>query len=160
VTALRASDLYHTGIVVADLDAAMERLSAVAGYEWTTPRAFSLPVRIGNDDRTVDFRFAYSLQAPRLELVQEIPDSIWTPAPRNAAHHLGYFVDDVAAVSGRLTEAGFAREACALGDDGSPAAFAYHVDSAGIRIEIVERSLFGDFEEFLNQSDKHLSDSR
>lgn len=149
---LAAADLYHTGIVVTDLDAAMAKLSAAGGYEWTTPLTFSLPVRIGADDRTVEFRFTYSLQAPHLELVQEVPETIWTSAPANAAHHLGYFVDDVAARSGELEAAGFTREACALSDDGSPAAFAYHLDPMGIRIEIVERSLFGDFDAFLQQN--------
>ncbi|MGV0793522.1 VOC family protein [Mycolicibacterium sp. XJ1819] len=149
---LAAGDLYHTGVVVSDLDAAMAKLSSVGGYQWTTPLAFSLPVRVGAVDRTVDFRFTYSLQAPHLELVQEIPGTIWTANPTNAAHHLGYFVDDVAARSGELDAAGFVREACALSDDGAPAAFAYHLDPSGIRIEIVERSLFGDFDDFLQQN--------
>ncbi|MFO7165834.1 MAG: VOC family protein [Mycolicibacterium hassiacum] len=149
---LNAEDLYHTGVVVADLDAAMARLSAIGGYEWTAPLEFSLPVRIADTDRTVDFRFAYSLQAPHLELVQQIPGTIWTPVPGNAAHHLGYFVDDVAAVSERLAAAGFEREACVVGEGGAAAAFAYHIDAAGVRIEIVERALFGDFGAFLEQN--------
>ena len=46
---LNAEDLYHTGVVVADLDAAMARLSAIGGYEWTAPLEFSLPVRIADN---------------------------------------------------------------------------------------------------------------
>ena len=35
--ALKAEDLYHTGIVVPDLDAAAERFSTIAGYSFTKP---------------------------------------------------------------------------------------------------------------------------
>ena len=43
--ALRPEDLYHTGIVVPDLDAAMARLSALAGYRWIAPMSYTLPFR-------------------------------------------------------------------------------------------------------------------
>ena len=43
--ALRPEDHYHTGIVVPDLDAAMARLSALAGYRWITPLSYTLPFR-------------------------------------------------------------------------------------------------------------------
>ena len=41
VGALRPQDLYHTGIIVPDLDAAMARLSAVAGYRWIKPLTYT-----------------------------------------------------------------------------------------------------------------------
>ena len=41
--ALQPKDFYHTGIVVPDLDAAMARLSALAGYRWITPLAIRCP---------------------------------------------------------------------------------------------------------------------
>ena len=49
--ALRPEDYYHTGIVVPDLDAAMARLSAVAGYEWINPLTYTLPFRTVNGTR-------------------------------------------------------------------------------------------------------------
>jgi len=39
---LRREDLYHTGIVVPTVDAAMARLSAL-GYRWITPLSYTLP---------------------------------------------------------------------------------------------------------------------
>ncbi|MDT5022076.1 MAG: hypothetical protein QOI33_2600, partial [Mycobacterium sp.] len=48
---LKPEDYYHTGIVVPDLDAAMERLSAVAGYTWITPMTYTLPFRTVNGSR-------------------------------------------------------------------------------------------------------------
>lgn len=89
-------------------------------------------------------RYVYSLDAPHIELVQEIPGTPWTAA----AHHVGYFCDDVPTTAKRLAESGFALEACAV-VDGTPSLFAYVLDPSGVRIEIVNRELIPDFAEYL-----------
>ncbi|MET0900639.1 MAG: VOC family protein [Mycobacterium sp.] len=141
-TVLNPADFFHTGIVVDDLDAAAKDLTAIGGYRWTTPMTNIVAVRIGSEVHNVTFRMSYSVQAPHLELVQAIPGTLWTPAPATAAHHLGYFVDDVPTASRKLSAAGFAFEA---GTD----VFAYHNNPLGVRIEIVQRGLFGDWQAFL-----------
>ena len=141
---LSAADLYHTGIVVPDLEASMARLGAVAGYRWTAVQSADLTIRFADSERVVPLRYAYSLDAPHLELVQEIPGTPWTAA----AHHLGYFCDDVPATSKLLEDLGFAAESRAV-VDGTPALFAYHLDPSGVRIEIVDRALIPDFAEYL-----------
>jgi hypothetical protein len=145
---LRAADLYHTGIVVDDVDAWKARMSEVAGYRWTETMSAELPVRLADGDRVLNLRYAYSLDVPHIELVQEIPGTPWTAAEHNATHHLGYFCDDLATTSKRLTEAGFAPEACAV-IDGQPSVFAYHLDPSGIRIEIVDRTRIPDFAAYM-----------
>jgi len=149
---LNADDLYHTGIVVSDLDAAMAKLTRVSGHQWTTPLSLTLPVETEAGQLDVEFRATYSLQAPHVELVREIPGTIWASVPGNAAHHLGFFVDDLAKKSSELAGAGFAREACACAESQAPVVFAYHKDPLGIRIEIVDRSIFGDFYQFLQEN--------
>ncbi|OBJ05202.1 bleomycin resistance protein [Mycobacterium alsense] len=147
--ALRTEDFYHTGIVVPDLDAAMARLGALAGYRWINPLSYTLPFRTAEGTRELTSRFVYSLQAPHVELIQEVPGSPWTAAPGNAIHHLGYFTDSLAETARALEDNGFTFEATA---DVSPlglALFAYYVDAAGTRIEIVDRALFPDFPAFL-----------
>jgi hypothetical protein len=141
---LGAADLYHTGIVVPDLEASMAQFGAVAGYRWTAIQAADLTIRFANGERVLPLRYAYSLDAPHLELVQEIPGTPWTAA----ASHLGYFCDDVTATSKLLADLGFAVESCAV-VDGTPALFAYHLDPSGVRIEIVDRALIPDFAEYL-----------
>ena len=141
---LRATDLYHTGIVVPDLAAAMARLSEVAGHRWTTVQSFELSIRLAGGDRTLRLRYVYSLDAPHIELVQEIPGTPWT-AP---AHHLGYFCDDIPTTMKRLAESGFALEACAV-VDGEPSIFVYLLAPSGVRIEIVDRERIPDFAEYL-----------
>lgn len=146
---LNPADLYHTGIVVPDLEASMARMSEAAGYRWTDIQASTMPVMIsGEGERTLELRFVYSLDAPRIELVQEIPGTPWTAAPNVATHHLGFFCDDVVTTSKRLEAAGFALETCAW-IDGSPSVFAYHLAPSGERIEIVDRARIPDMEEYL-----------
>ena len=93
---LRPEDLYHTGIVVPDLDAAMARLSALAGYRWITPLSYTLPFRTMSGTSEFTSTFVYSLQSPHLELIKEVPGSPWQAAPGNSIHHLGYFTDNLA----------------------------------------------------------------
>lgn len=147
--ALRPEDFYHTGVIVPDLDAAMARLSALAGYRWITPMTYTLPFRTPSGVRELTSTIVYSLQSPHLELVQEVPGSPWTAAPGNAVHHLGYFSDNLAASARALEVNGFTLEMTAEVPGSELGLFAYYTDSSGARIEIVDRSLFPDFTAFL-----------
>ncbi|HXB85545.1 VOC family protein [Mycobacterium sp.] len=150
--ALRPEDYYHTGIVVADLEAAMARLSALAGYRWITPLTYTLPFRTANGSRELTSTFVYSLQSPHLELIQQVPDSPWIAAPGNSVHHLGYFTDDLAETARMLEADGFTFEATADISPPDLALFAYYIDAFGTRIEIVDRALFPDFPAFLQSA--------
>lgn len=145
---LSATDLYHTGIVVPDIEAWKSRMTEVAGHRWTETMTGDLQVRLADGERALRLRYAYSLDAPHIELVQEVPGTPWTAAERIATHHLGYFCDDLPTSSKRLEEAGFPLEACAI-VDGSPSIFAYHLDPSGVRIEIVDRARIPDFDAYL-----------
>src|ERR1700678_4198279 len=142
MTILQPTDLYHVGLIVDDIDAAAKRLTAVNRYEWTKPVEAVLAITTAERDYEVPFKFIYSLQAPHLELVQQIPGTIWSTTPDTAAHHLGYWVDDLATAAAGLEQAGYRQEARPAGDE--LAMFAYYLDSAGVRIEIVDRALFPD----------------
>jgi catechol 2,3-dioxygenase-like lactoylglutathione lyase family enzyme len=141
------ADLYHVGLVVADIESAAAQLTAAAGYQWTKPVEYTLSVTTADGDADVPFAFVYSLQAPHLELVQEVPGTIWTATADRAAHHLGYWVDDIAAAASRLEAVGYRQEARPAGETAST--FAYYLDPAGVRIEIVDRALFPDWPGFL-----------
>ena len=147
---LRPQDLYHTGIVVADLDAAMARLTALAGYQWITPLSYTLPFRTaaaGTHEFTSTI--VYSLQSPHIELIQEVSGSPWVAAPGNSVHHLGYFTDNLADTARSLQDNGFKFEATAAVSQSELSLFAYYVDAFGTRIEIVDRALFPDWPAFL-----------
>ncbi|MCW2622327.1 MAG: hypothetical protein JWL64_1929 [Frankiales bacterium] len=146
---LDPSDLYHVGHVVRDLEVARDRWTAVAGYRWTRTLVATVPLRLAEGVRELEFRYTYSLQAPHVELVQEIPGTLWAAVPGNAAHHVAYFVDDFADTSQRLVDAGFAIEAIALPDGAHPGAFAYQKSADGVRLELVDRALLPDWPAFL-----------
>jgi Glyoxalase/Bleomycin resistance protein/Dioxygenase superfamily len=150
--ALRPEDFYHTGIVVPDLDAAMARLSALAGYRWINPLSYTLPFRTPSGTRELTSTIVYSVQAPHLELIQEVPGSPWTAAPGNSVHHLGYFTDNLTDTAKMLEDSGFAFEMTADLSGSDLALFAYYIDAVGTRIEIVDRALFPDFPAFLKSA--------
>ena len=147
---LNASDLYHTGIVVSDLENEMARLGDIAGYRWTRPMSNGMTVRIGADVRRVEMSFVYSLQAPHIELIQAVPGTPWMSARGNAVHHLGYFTDTFDETADALQRQGFQIEVTADSPSSQPSLFAYFIDAAGIRIEIVDRTVFGDWATFLH----------
>ena len=94
------------------------------------------------------FRFVYSIDGPHLELIQEVPGTIWAAPKDGAAHHLGYWSDDLAATAAALEAVGFTCEARPAGDQLT--AFAYYLSPTGLRIEIVDRTLFPDWTGFLS----------
>ena len=153
-TPLRAADLYHSGIVVDDFDGAAARLTAATGCSWTRPLEYTVAVRIwdaGGETVDVDmpFRVAFTVGAPNLELVAAVPGTVWTETPGRAVHHLGYWVDDIAAAAAGLRRAGYTLEAAPADD--TLHTFGYFIDPAGVRIEIVDRALFPDWPGFLAQ---------
>lgn len=79
--------------------------------------------------------------------MQQVPGTIWAAPPDTAAHHLGYWVDDLTATAAALEDAGYRQEARPGGEDLSM--FAYQTDPDGVRVEIVDRALFPDFPGFL-----------
>ena len=145
---MKPSDWYHTGVVVTDLADATKRLTAAAGYTWTNPIEFVFDITTADGDSAVPFTFVYSLQAPHLELVQEVPGTVWTAMPGRAAHHLGYWTDDIGADAETLQQSGYRMEARPSGETLSQ--FAYLLDPAGVRIELVDRALFPDWPGFLD----------
>ena len=150
--ALRPEDFYHTGVVVPHLDAAMARLSALAGYRWINPLSYRLPFRTVTGTRELTSTIVYSVQAPHVELLQEVPGSPWTAAPGNSVHHLGYFTENLTEAARMLEDNGFAFEMTADVSGSDLALFAYYIDAFGTRIEIVDRALFPDFPGFLKSA--------
>lgn len=143
---MRAEDQFHIGIVVDDLDATLEQLTALFGYEWCAviggPTAVSGP----DGESEVDLRFAYSRTSPRLEVIRSAPGSLWEPSD-SGIHHVGYWSDDVAADSAELVRRGWATEAVGKRPDGTPY-WSFHRSPTGPRIELVSRSVQGGMEQY------------
>ena len=57
---------------------------------------------------TVPLRFTYSCEGPQhVELLEGAPGSLWDGNDLPGLHHVGVWVDDVAAETGRLVEGGW-----------------------------------------------------
>jgi hypothetical protein len=145
----RHADLYHTGIVVTDIEETMAEYERVLGVTWgfswqalppDTPE--ETPILTRDGARTIRFQFAYTSEGPhRLELVQTIPDTIWA-VPSPGAHHIGFWSGDIAADSAQLTAAG-APWTVLIGvteKDERPTAVMHRLPS-GLHVELVDRAM-------------------
>jgi hypothetical protein len=137
---MKAEDQFHVGIVVDDLEGTLAQLSDLFGYQWCEQIAAPTPVALPAGDTVVDFRFAYSMNAPRLEIIQSIPGTLWTPVAGSGLHHVGYWSDDVAGDAAALEARGIPREAAGTRPDGT-VSWAYHRAESGPRIELVTSDL-------------------
>ena len=135
-----AIERFHMGIVVDDLDVALAELTELFGLEWGAEVALPVPVRFPDGEREVDIRFRYSCSEPRLEVIQAVPGTIWTPVEPSGLHHIGCWSDDIAADTARLQAKGYEVEAEGLDDSGA-VAWAYFSGPARPRIELIDRSL-------------------
>jgi hypothetical protein len=132
-------DLYHTGIVVEDFGRALAWLTDAAGYRWCDEAAVEQVVWTPDGDQKVPIRFAYSMSEPRLEVIEAVPGTVWTPAD-SGIHHLGYWSADVDRDLEALGARGMQTEARQLLQDGSTL-WAYCRGTAGPRVELVSRAL-------------------
>ena len=137
---MRGEDQFHVGVVVDDLDAALEDMTELFGYRWCPTLAVETPVVQPTNEFLLDLRFTYSRTVPRVEMIQSVPGTLWTPAEGSGVHHVGYWSDDVEADGRRLVERGYAEEARGVGPGGA-AVWTYHRSAAGPRIELVSREI-------------------
>ena len=136
---MKPADLYHSGIVVDDVDATMRWLTDTAGYRWCDPYAGDQLIETPAGERTLPFHIAYTMDEPRLELLATVPGTCWVPST-SGIHHLGYWSDDVDRDVATLVANGLQVEARAPNPDGS-SLWAYCKGPIGTRIELVSRTL-------------------
>ncbi len=138
---LRHADLFHTGIIVDDLEAAKHELGEQLGVTWFEGGA---EVRVLTDDgvRTVRTAYTLSREGPHhVELTQSVEGTLWTAVAPGHAHHLGYWVDDVRAASASLAQLGSPKVATVAMADDAPPMCAYHQAKNGLYVEVVSRKL-------------------
>lgn len=138
---MKAESLYHTGVVVDDLEKTMNWLADVAGYTWTEVVSVDQDAVTPDGEVTIPMKMAYSRADPRLELLQTVPGTVWTPAD-SGVHHIGYWSDDVESDLATLESNGMTFEVKSYNPDGSGTLlWAYAKGPTGPRIELVSRSM-------------------
>jgi catechol 2,3-dioxygenase-like lactoylglutathione lyase family enzyme len=147
------ADLFHTGIRVPDLEEAMVELGEGLGVTWAETRENPAQTLWTPTDglQEIHLRYTYSAEAPQhVELLHGTPGSFWDGDDRTGAHHLGIWVDDVAAETGRLVELGWTLVGAQRdpGDGGGFGVFTYVKPPSGLIVELVDRAVLPFFEQW------------
>jgi hypothetical protein len=132
---------YHFGLVVRDFEQALDELGAAMDLEWASIQRRTFDVRQPNGVVTADFRVTYSINGPpHFEIIEPTLGTIWAPGSGDGIHHLGYWSEDLAADSERLTRAGYVWEATYDNPEvAGPFGFTYHtLPGTGVRVELVD----------------------
>lgn len=139
---LRHDALFHTGIVVDDLATAAAEMGEQLGVTWYEGGGEVLLVTADGAALTKT-AYVLSREGPHhLELVQSVRGTLYTPAPEPRAHHLGYWVDDVADASAALEAQGLPLDtSMCFGRADAPPICAYHRAGDGFFVELVSRKM-------------------
>lgn len=145
------TEAFHIGVRVVDLDAAISDLSAALDIQWASPRTHEeQPIwtpTAGTEG--VPLRYCYSIEGPlHIELLESSGGSFWDGSDQPGNHHVGVWVDDVAAEADRLISQGWTLEACRTAPVGKDryGVFAYLQPPTGMLVEIVSRELLPKFQ--------------
>ena len=135
---------FHVGVIVPRLEAGLDHLSNILGLSWMPVTETQVPVTDWDTgvDHHVALRFAYSVEDPHLEVIEEVPGSVWVCNPGSNLHHIGFWSDDLPTESSRLHASTCPIEIAGYASSSErPALYTYHADSLGIRVELIDSGL-------------------
>lgn len=137
---------FHVGIVVADLAIAMRTLS-LTGLKWAGLRTETRSVWTPSGDQHITFIGTFSTsETMHLELIRDVPGSLWSGSDRlHGFHHIGFWCDDIAADTASLVDQGLS-VAAAGGSPAAPEHFVYFGLPDGGYLELVDASARPEFE--------------
>lgn len=135
---------FHVGIIVEELESARRRLTELVGVTWgPIMRVPAIDVRDehGNDIQ-LPSNICYSAGDPAIELIEEVPGSVWVRNPHSNLHHIGFWSGDLGVETAALTGSGCPVQLCGRSGSLAPAGWAYHgVPDLGVRIEMLDQSM-------------------
>lgn len=142
--------IFHTGIRVPSITAAMDELGESLGVTWAelveTEQAVWTP---DGGAETVGLKFVYSAEGPQhIELLEGAPGSIWDGRGDPGVHHVGVWVSDVAAETERLIRLGWELAAASAPPDEGYGGFTYVVPPNGTIVELVIDAIEPVFEQW------------
>jgi lactoylglutathione lyase len=148
--ALQWGEIFHVGIIVADLAAAQRELTDSLGVRWTTPA--HIPMHAWAPDRGrhgYDLTISFSVEGPvHIELLYGSPGSYYDTSNGGAGlHHIGVWVDDVTKVNQELVGQGYTVELAGDTPEKGYGAFTYVRSPSGVLFE-PESGLHGSKERF------------
>jgi lactoylglutathione lyase len=143
--------IFHIGVRVPSLEAAMSEYGEGLGVTWAEPR--DLPAQsVWTPERglrEVHLKFTYSAEGPQhLELLEGEPGSPWYGNDAPGAHHLGIWVDDIVAETERLAGLGWKIAASHQAPEDGYGVFTYLQPPSGLIVELVDQVVVGHFEQW------------
>jgi catechol 2,3-dioxygenase-like lactoylglutathione lyase family enzyme len=130
-------DMYHVGVVVPDVRAAMERYGEALGFTWSRVGDTTLDVLVDGRPRQARIAATYSMQGPPyLELIEERSGGVWA-VEALGLQHVGFWVDDLEGAISRFDAAGLPGRVRHVPPEGRPPMFSYHDGGAGLWWELV-----------------------
>lgn len=139
-------NLFHVGVRVPDLDAAMAEMGESLGLVWAEPQVIDAQSLWTPDGglQEIELKFTYSAEGPQhIELLEGTRGSFWDGHDQPGAHHVGLWADDVTAETERMVSMGWSL-AGAQSDPGAGAGFgmfSYVRPPSGLIVEFVDRTL-------------------
>jgi len=150
--------MYHTGIIVEDIEAAARKLSVDMNLQFAPVRAFDpLPFWTPQQGlQEIVVQATYSRQGPQhLELVQGPKGGFYDPALSPDSRHIGVWVDDLPAEADKLLAKGWRVLAANAAPCDGYGILAYLMPPIeGIVVELVSTELQPVFNEWLEEGVK------
>jgi Glyoxalase/Bleomycin resistance protein/Dioxygenase superfamily len=149
-------ELFVTGLVVLDLERAVEETTKTLDVAFTPVQESPLQMRTEKGVEVFNLRFVYSLgRPPHLELIEGIPGGYYDPKG-GYIRHVGLWVDDLADASAQLASSGMPLEAAGMNGEVEPYAFVFHSLPWGLRVELVDRIQQPSFEAWLGGGELNI----
>ncbi len=130
-------EMYHMGLVVPDVAAAVEQYSDLLGVRFATLRRSTLDVMVDGVRRSPELLVSYSIDGPpHIELIEEKSGQTWAQDCLGL-NHIGFWAKDLRAAAARLEAGGMPARVHDVGEDGRPGRFTYHPGLGGVWVELV-----------------------
>ena len=139
--------LFHVGVVVPSLETARDHLSELLHVTWGPIAELDIAKRDADGhDLTLPLRMCFSAGpstgaakgAPRIELIEEIPGSVWECNEHSNLHHIGFWSDALVDDVGAFVAAHCPMQLSGRDGDTAPVQSAYHRDPLGFTVELVD----------------------
>jgi hypothetical protein len=154
-----AVKLFHTGVIVDDLEVAMRTWGVALGLHWAPPKTATTPMSCPQGVLPREVRFTYSVEGPHhIELLEQVDATPYLALTGGRhIHHLGYFTADLVGQSQRLEQLGFPCELSGVIADGLRNRATFHRNplAPGMWIELVDRSVADDIDPWMAASARH-----
>lgn len=134
-------ELYHIGMVVHDIEAAIARLSRLGISGWGPVIPLEVPDRAGGQAFSVRVSFAAAgpIQFELVEPTGPSPMSAFLAERGEGVEHFGYRVDDLDGAVERARSAGMKVELTVRDENGTAVVFASDPAMFGVHVELVRK---------------------